>query len=134
MLPANDRPCKKQRQRVYPEPDFPIERLGLVGGKGSYPIRFKLNTAAFTRVLCEDGQRVGNSGASKVLKVDRARIVEWVRKEEQLRGKVSPNPELAKARQVHPGSKPPTANIEEALGDYVNDQPSSTATVPAKRS
>ena len=66
--------------------------------------------------------------------MDRARIVEWVRKEEQLRGKVSPNPELAKARQVHPGSKPPTANIEEALGDYVNDQPSSTATVPAKRS
>ena len=90
-------------------------------------------TDRFTRVLCEDGQRVGNSGASKVLKVDRARIVEWVRKE-QLRGKVSPTPEPAKARQVHPGSKPPTANIEEALVDYVNDQPSSTAAVAAKRS
>ena len=86
MLAANDPPRKKQRQRVYPEPDFPIERLRTSRRERSYPIRFKLNAAALTRVLCEDGQPVGNSGASKVLKVDRARIVEWVRKEEQLRG------------------------------------------------
>ena len=67
-------------------------------------------------------QPVGNSGASNVLKVDRARIVEWVRKAKQLSGKVSSNPKLAKAKHVNAGAKPSTANIEEALVDYVNDQ------------
>ena len=38
MLAANDPPRKKQRQREYSESDFPIERCGPVGGKGSYPI------------------------------------------------------------------------------------------------
>ena len=33
MLAANDPPTQKKRK--YPEPDFPIERSGAVGGKWS---------------------------------------------------------------------------------------------------
>ena len=64
MLAAND-PPKLHKKSKYPEPDFAIERSGAVGGKGSYPIRFKLKAVAFTRVFCADDQPVGNAGAAK---------------------------------------------------------------------
>ena len=78
MLAAYD-PPKLHNKRKYPEPDFAIERSGAVGGKGSYPIRFKLKVAAFTRVLCAKGQPVRNTGAAKVLGLDRNRIIMWLR-------------------------------------------------------
>ena len=120
MLAANDPPTQKKRK--YPEPDFPIERSGAVGGKGSYTVRFKLKAVAFTRVVCSDGGRVGNNGAAKVLKVDRRRIIEWVEKEESLNAKVSANPKLSKAKQIHSGGKASTADVEQALVDYINEQ------------
>ncbi|CAB1098050.1 unnamed protein product [Ectocarpus sp. CCAP 1310/34] len=79
MLAANDLTPSHHKKRIYPEPDFVNERTG--GKKGSYPMRFKLKAAAFTRVLCEDGQPLGNSGAAKLLGVDRRRIITWVGEE-----------------------------------------------------
>ena len=81
MLAANY-PPKLHKKRKYPEPNFAIERFRAVGRKGSYPTRFKLKAVAFTRVLCVDGQPVGNAGAAKVLGVDRKRIIVWLRDEE----------------------------------------------------
>ncbi|CAB1117081.1 unnamed protein product [Ectocarpus sp. CCAP 1310/34] len=119
MLAANDPDSKKRKN---PEPGFPTERSGAVGKKGSYPVGSKLKAVAFTRVVCEDGKPVRNSGAAKVLVVLRRRIVEWVRDEESLRANVSANPKLSKAKQIHAGGKASTADIEEALVEFINDQ------------
>ena len=121
MLAANDTP-KIHKKRKYPEPDFAIERSGAVGGKGSYPIRFKLKAAAFTRVLCADSRLVGDDGAAKVLGVDRKRIIMWLRDEEKLKSKINANPKLSKAEQVHTGVTASTADMEDALEDYINEQ------------
>ena len=121
MLAAND-PPKLHKKRRYPETDFAIERSGAVGGKGSYPIRFRLKAAALTRVLCADGQPVGNAGAANVLAVDRKRIIMWLRDEEKLKSKINANSKLSKAKQVHAGVTASTADIEEALGDYSDEQ------------
>ena len=110
MLAAND-PPKFHKKRKYPEPDFAIERFGAVRGKGSYPIRFKLKAAAFTRVLCTDGQPVGNAGAAKVLRVDRKRITMWLRDEEKLKSNINANPKLSKAKEFHAGVTASTADI-----------------------
>ncbi|CAB1112951.1 unnamed protein product [Ectocarpus sp. CCAP 1310/34] len=85
-------------------------------------MRFKLNAAAYTREICPcDGQPVGNNGAAKVLQT--TRIIEWLKQEEQLREKkVSANPKLSKAKQVHSGGKAWTVDAEQALVDYINDQ------------
>eukprot|EP00903_Cladosiphon_okamuranus_P022567 g20762.t1 len=123
MLAANDPVKNSNGKRAYPEPKFPIARSGAVGGKGSYPIRFKLNAAAYTREICPcDGQRVGNNGAAKVLGVPRKRIIDWLKQEEQLREKVSANPKLSKAKQVHGGGKASTVDAEQALVDSTNEQ------------
>ncbi|CAB1115320.1 unnamed protein product [Ectocarpus sp. CCAP 1310/34] len=78
--------------------------LPLLGGKGSYPIRFKLNAAAYTREICPcDDQPVGNNGAAKVLQG-------------------VTDPKLSKAKQVHSGGKASTVDAEQALVDYINEQ------------
>ncbi|CAB1097747.1 unnamed protein product [Ectocarpus sp. CCAP 1310/34] len=109
MLAANDPVKNSNGKRAYPEPNFPIERSGAVGGKGSYPIRFKLNAAP-------------THGRSARATVPRKRIIEWLKQEEQLREKVSANPKLSKAKQVHSGGKASTVDAEQALVDYINEQ------------
>ncbi|CAB1121067.1 unnamed protein product [Ectocarpus sp. CCAP 1310/34] len=123
MLAADDPVKNSNGKRAYPEPNFPIERSGAVREKGSYPIGFKLNAAAYTREICPcDGQPVGNNSAAKVLQVPRKRIIEWLKQEEQLREKVSANLKLSKAKQVHGGGKASTVDAEQALGGYINEQ------------
>ncbi|CAB1120969.1 unnamed protein product [Ectocarpus sp. CCAP 1310/34] len=113
MLAANDPVKNSNGKHAYREPNFPIEWSGAVGGKGSYPVRFKLNAAAYTREICPcDGQAVGNNGAAKVLQVARKRIIEWLKQEEQLRENVSANPKFSKAKQVHSGGKASTVDAE----------------------
>ena len=51
-----------------------------------------------------------------------ASIIEWVEKEESLKAKVSANPKLSKAKQIHSGGKASTADVEQALVDYTNEQ------------
>ncbi|CAB1097748.1 unnamed protein product [Ectocarpus sp. CCAP 1310/34] len=109
MLAANDPVKNSNGKRAYPEPNFPIERSGAVGGKGSDPIRFKLNAAP-------------THGRSARATVPRKRIIEWLKQEEQLREKVSANPKLSKAKQVHSGGKASTVDAEQALVDYINEQ------------
>eukprot|EP00903_Cladosiphon_okamuranus_P014547 g13494.t1 len=122
MLAANDPVKNSNSKRAYPEPNFPIERSGAVGGKGSYTNRFKLNAAACTREICPcDGQCVRNNSAGKVLGVTQKRIIEWLKQEEQLREKVSANPKLSKAKQVHGGGKASTVDVKQALVDYINE-------------
>ena len=121
MLAAND-PPKLHKKLKYPEPDFVIERSGAVRGKGSYPIRSTLKAAAFTRVVCVDGQPVGNVGVEKVLGVGRKRIIMWLCDEEQLKSKINANPKLSKAKQVHAGMTASTADIGEDLDDYIDEQ------------
>ena len=121
MLSVND-PPRLHKKRRYPEPNFAIERSGAVGGKGSYPIRFKLKAAAFTRVLGADSQPVGNAGAANVKGVDRKRIIMWLRDEEKLKSKINANPKLSKAKQIRAGVTALTAHIEEALEDYINER------------
>ena len=90
MLAANKH-LKLHKKRKYPEPNFAIERLEAVGGKGSYPIWFKLEATASTRIFCADVQPVGNAGAPKVIKVDRKRIIMWLRDEANLKRKINAN-------------------------------------------
>ena len=110
MLVAND-PPKLHKKRKHPEPDFAIERSGAIGGKMRFPIRFELKAAAFTRVLCADGQPVGNAGAAKVLGVDLKLIIMWLHDEEKLKSKINVNTKLSKAKQVHAGGTASTADI-----------------------
>ena len=115
-------PPSSIKKRKYPEHDFAIERSGAVEGKRSYPIRFKLKAAAFTRALCADGQSAENAGALTVLGVDRKRIIVWLHDEEKLNSKINANPKLSKDKQAHAGVTASTADIEEALDDYINEQ------------
>ena len=46
----------------------------------------------------------------------------WLRDEEKLKSKINANPKLSKAKQVYAGVTASTADIEEALEDYINDQ------------
>lgn len=110
MLAAND-PPGPHNKRKYPDPGFDVERSGGQGKRGSYTIRFKLKAAAFTRAICPDGQPVGNNGAAKVLKVDRKRIISWVREEEEMKGKVDANPAVGRAKSI--STNPITAAAKE---------------------
>ena len=65
---------------------------------------------------------MGNAGAANVLGVDRKRIIMWLRDEENLKSKINANPKLSKAKQVYAGVTASTADIEEALDDYINEQ------------
>ena len=96
MLAAND--SKLHKKNKYPEPDFSIERSGTVAGIGIYPIRFKLKAATFIRVLCVDGQPVGNAGVAKVLGVDRNRIIMRFRDEKKLKSKINATPKPSKTK------------------------------------
>ncbi|CAB1096246.1 unnamed protein product [Ectocarpus sp. CCAP 1310/34] len=120
MLAANDPTPSHHKKRKHPEPDFANERTG--GKKGSYSMRFKLKAATFTRVLCEDGQPVGNSGAANVLGVDRRRIITWVGEEATMKKLVKEKPKLSKAKSIHAGMAPMTAEVEQDLEDYINEQ------------
>ena len=122
MLVATDPPPAHHAKRRYPEPCFAVERSGAVGGKGSYPIRFKLRIVEFTRVICEDGQEVGDSGAAKVLKIDRRRVVDRVGDEAKMRKAIERKPSSSKAKATHPGVAPSTASAEEQLTDFINEQ------------
>ena len=65
---------------------------------------------------------MGNARAANVLGVDRKRIIMWLRDEEKLKSKINANLKLSKAKQVHAGVTASTADIEEALDDYINEQ------------
>ncbi|CAB1107081.1 unnamed protein product [Ectocarpus sp. CCAP 1310/34] len=90
-------------------------------------MRFKLTAAEFTRVLCEDGQPVGNSGAAKVLGVDRRRVITWIGEEATMKKLVKEKPKLSKAKSIHVGMAPTTAEVEQDLEDCINEQLAASA-------
>ena len=47
MPAVTDLPPAHHAKRKYPGPGFAVERSGAVGGKGSYPIRFKLRVVNY---------------------------------------------------------------------------------------
>ena len=118
---ANDGP-NPSKKRQYPEPGFAVERSGPLRGRGSYTNSFKVKAAGFTRVLCADGNPVGNSGAAKIFGVDRKRIISWVKEEDNLKGLLEKNPKLSKAKSIHAGAAASTVDIDQALEDYINEQ------------
>eukprot|EP00904_Undaria_pinnatifida_P007305 jgi/Undpi1/3704/HiC_scaffold_16.g07074.m1 len=122
MLAANDGHRQACKKRKYPEPGFAVERSGSAGGRGSYTNGFKLKAAAFTRVLCADGNPVGNGGAAKVLGVAKKRVIEWVRQEEKLKVVVASAPKRSRAKSLNVGVAASTADVDQALEDYINDQ------------
>ena len=65
---------------------------------------------------------MGNAGAARVLGVNRKRIITWLSDEDKLRSKINAIPKLSKAKQVHAGVTASTADIEEALDGYINEQ------------
>ena len=69
---------------------------------------------------------MGNAGTAKVLGVDRKHIIMWLHDEGKLKSKINANinanPKLSKAKQVHAGVTASTADIEEVLDDYINEQ------------
>ena len=121
LLAANGGP-EHAKKRKYPDPGFAVERFGPTESRGSYTNRFKVKAAAFTKVLCTDGKPVGNHGAAKVLGVDKKRIVTWVKEEEKLKGMIAIKPKLSSAKSLHAGVAASTADIDQALENYINDQ------------
>ena len=63
-----------------------------------------------------------NAGGAKVLGADRKCIIMWLCDVEKLKSKINANPKLSKAKQVHAGVIASTADIEEALDDYNDEQ------------
>jgi len=121
MLAANDS-HERSNKRKYPEPDFAVERSGSRGGRGSYTNAFKLKAAAFTRVRCADGNPVGNNGAAKVLGIAKKRIITWVKEEAKLKGLIEATPKLSRAKSLNPGNEASTADVDQTLEDYINEQ------------
>ncbi|CAB1103827.1 unnamed protein product [Ectocarpus sp. CCAP 1310/34] len=116
LLAANN------KKRKYPEPGFAVDRSGAVGGRGSYSNAFKVKAAEFTRALCEDGKPVGNTGAAKVLGVSKKRIIAWVKEEGKLKGLIQAKPKLSKAKSLNVGVAASTADVDQALEDYINEK------------
>ena len=121
LLAANDG-HERSNKRKYPEPGFVVDRSGPVGGRGSYTNAFKLKAAEFTRVRCADGNPVGNHGASKVLGVAKKRIVMWVKEEAKLKSLIEATPKLSRAKSLNVGVAASTADVDQALEDYINEQ------------
>ena len=122
MLAANDGHRQACKKRKYPEPGFAVERSGSAGGRGSYTNGFKLKAAAFTRVLCADGNPVGNGGAAKVLGVAKKRVIECVRQEEKLKVVVASAPKRSRAKSLNVGVAASTADVDQAQKGYINGQ------------
>ncbi|CAM9142931.1 unnamed protein product, partial [Pylaiella littoralis] len=78
--------------------------------------------AAFTRVRCADGNPVGNGGAAKVLGVAKKRVIEWVRQDEKLKVVVASAPKRSRAKSLNVGVAASTADVDQALEDYINGQ------------
>ena len=121
LLAAND-DHESSKKRKYPEPGFAVERSGPAGGRGSYTIAFKLKAAAFTRVRCADGNSVGNHGAARVLGAAKKRIIEWVKAEAKLKCAVGITPKVSRAKSRNAGKEASTADVDQALKDYINEQ------------
>ena len=121
LLAANGGP-EHAKKRKYPDPGFAVERFGPTESRGSYTNGFKVKAAAFTKVLCTDGKPVGNHGAAKVLGVDKKRIVTWVKEEEKIKGMIAIKPKLSSAKSLHAGVAASTADIDQALENYINGQ------------
>ena len=60
--------------------------------------------------------------AANVLGVDRLRIITWVKKEENIKGKLELKPSLSRAKSLHAGVAASTADVDQALEDYMNEQ------------
>ena len=65
---------------------------------------------------------MGNAGTAKVLGVDRKHVIMWLHDEGKLKSKTNANLKLSKAKQVHAGVKASTADIKEALDDYISEK------------
>ena len=120
LLAAND-DHESSKKRKYLEPGFTVERAGPAGGRGSYTIGFKLKAAAFTRVRCADGNSVGNHRAARVLGVAK-KCIEWVNAEAKRKGLVGTTPKVSRAKLLNAGKEASTADVDQALEDYINAQ------------
>lgn len=77
---------------------------------------------------------MGNGGAAKDLGVAKKRVIEWVRQEEKLKVVVASAPKRSRAKSVNVGAAASTADVDQALEDYINGQRKQHRAVEARRS
>ena len=77
---------------------------------------------------------MGNHGAARLFGVAKKRVIEWVKAEEKLKGLIETTPKVFRAKSFNAGKEASTADVDQALEDYINEQRKSTAAAEALRS
>ena len=65
---------------------------------------------------------MGNHGAARGFGVAKKRVIEWVKAEEKLKGLVETTPKVSRAKSFNAGKEASTADVDQALEDYINEQ------------
>ena len=65
---------------------------------------------------------MGNHGAARVLGVSKKRIIDWVKAEAKRKGLVGTTPKVSRAKSIIAGKEASTADVDQALEDYINEQ------------
>ena len=65
---------------------------------------------------------MGNRGAVRALGVAKRRFIEWVKAETKLKGLVRTTPKVSRATSINAGREASTADVDQALEDYINEQ------------
>lgn len=111
---------KRPPARVYPEPRFDLRRVVGPKGRASYEHRQKLQVLEFSRLVCVDGQPVGNRGAATVFGIEPKLLRNWGSQEAVLRRSLGmdgsyPAAAAAGARSLHPGRAASTKEVEHVF-------------------
>ena len=65
---------------------------------------------------------MGNHGAARVLGVAKKRIIELMKAEAKLKGLVGTTPKVSRVKSLNAGKEASTADVDQALEDYINSQ------------
>ena len=65
-----------------------------------------------------DGKPRGGTSS----RCSKKRIIEWVKAEAKLKGLVETTPKVSRAKSLNAGKEASTANVDQALEEYINEQ------------
>ena len=114
-VPSDTTKRKGPTAREDPQPLFDLERVVGPKGRATYENRQKLQVLEFSRLVCVDGQPVGNRGAAKVFGIEPKLLRNWGSQEAELRSSFEGDGSChagGGARSLHPGG---AASIQEEV-------------------
>ena len=113
----------KKPPREYPQPLFTLRRIkGESSRRSSYEIPQKLKVLEYSRLVCADGNVVGNRGAAAVFGLTPKILRNWAKQEGELKSSMEKagSYHAGAAKTLGKGGKATTAEVEEEIVDEIN--------------